>query len=257
MAKLNYTSRLSNLKGRRQDVEILKKAFDLDYTKRLNESYEYLSETDAIKYAVGAMLPVDNIYTQNTITEGNRVKNQLEKGLPSKHRVEFRYQGSVTNNTHIKAHSDIDLLTLHGAFYRLEHPLKPTSVYQGDPLQDLINLRSDCYVVLSEAFPAVDIDNKGAKCISLSGGSLRRKIDVVPSCWLNTPKYAETGIDYYRAVEILDLHDKKLIKNTPFLHNKLLEIRDASTKVFLASTKPSTPELNFPSTPIPLLGFHG
>ena len=30
-----------------------------------------------------------------------------------------------------------------------------------------------------------------------------------------------------------------------------------STYMFLASTNPSSAELNFPSTPIPLLGFHG
>ena len=28
-------------------------------------------------------------------------------------------------------------------------------------------------------------------------------------------------------------------------------------QMFLASTNPSSAELNFPSTPIPLLGFHG
>jgi len=56
--------------------------------------------------------------------------------------VEFEYQGSVTNNTHIKAHSDIDLLALHAHFCTVQPPGKPTFLYQGDVLTDLKNLRT-------------------------------------------------------------------------------------------------------------------
>ncbi len=50
------------------------------------------------------------------------MKNQLQKLNGYSYELEFRYRGSVSNNTHIKAHSDIDILTIHLGFTPLSHP---------------------------------------------------------------------------------------------------------------------------------------
>lgn len=229
MCAMNYSQKLNDLKNRRQDIEILKKSYFADAIQRtVTENYESLREAESIKYAIGAMSPVDQIYTKNTYEEGERVKNQLEK-LKEKVSIEFKYQGSVTNNTHIKAYSDIDILTIHGAFYTLEPPLISTNPYHGDPIQDLLDLRGRCYNILYNAYPTANVDNNGAKSISLSGGSLKRKIDIVPANWYNTVKYEATRIDYYRGINILDYYSKKLLENQPFYHNKLLEDKDNAT----------------------------
>lgn len=220
---------MDNLKKRRQeDGELIKKAHLGEY-EVLKESYEELNESPTIKYVIGAMNPVDLKYTHNTIAEGERVKNQLSKLKDGGFNVEFRYQGSVTNNTHIKAHSDIDVLTLHSDFYSLEAPQKAANPYAGDPVKDLCELREGCYSILSSAFPAADVDNSGAKSIGLQGGSLRRKVDVVPSNWYNTNMYNQTGEEYNRGVMVLDYHNKTRIANTPFYHNKLLDDKDLHT----------------------------
>ena len=78
------------------------------------------------------MQPIDKGYTTKTYEEGDRVEAQLGKSLNAQTLavVEFEYQGSVTNNTHIKAHSDVDLLALHAHFHTIQPPGKPTFVYQ-------------------------------------------------------------------------------------------------------------------------------
>lgn len=228
MPNYDYSKRLDNLKKRRHDEEILKKAMAGKY-EILTESYDSLKDASSIKYVIGAMLPVSQSYTQNTYAEAERVQNQLLALKSKGYQFEFKYQGSVTNNTHIRAHSDIDILTLHLGFTSLEPPQKATNPYKGDPVQDLCKLREDSVEILEKAFPVAKIDNSGAKSISLQGGSLKRKVDVVPSNWYDTVKYTQTKLGYYRGVMVLDYKARKRIENTPFYHNKLLNDKDSST----------------------------
>ncbi|HBE67054.1 MAG TPA: hypothetical protein DDW52_02795 [Planctomycetaceae bacterium] len=196
-----------------------------------NEVYERMQESSsAIKYAVGAMQPIDPNYTANTYGEGDRVKNQLDKNLkPAGIVCDFEYQGSVTNHTHIKAKSDIDLLTLHCRFVGIEPPQPNTSPYQGNPVADLLQLRRSSVSILEAKFPEATVDASGSKSVCIEGGSLRRKIDVVVSNWWDTNDYARTRQKKDRGVEILDAHELKRISNLPFLHNDRIETKDAMT----------------------------
>jgi len=142
---------------------------------------------------------------------------------------DYEYQGSVTNDTHIKARSDIDILLLIGKFITIEVPQVPNYPYSGDPIQDLLELRADAIKILKEAFPLASVDTSGSKSISISGGSLSRKIDVVPSNWFNSNTYAEKKQKIYRGVQILDSKNKRRLKNTPFLHNEMIDIKDSNT----------------------------
>lgn len=193
----------------------------------VNEVYKRIQGDDAVRYAVGAMQPIDPGYTQNTFREGDRVQAQLAERLPARAiAVAFRYQGSTTNDTHIRAHSDLDILVLHERFFSLEPPLKPQFPYEGDPLEDLRELREASVQVLRSGFPAVTVDTSGGKCISLTGGSLRRKIDVVPANWWNTISYDRSGYERDRGVMIYDAKSHTRITNRPFLHNFLIDQRD-------------------------------
>ena len=211
------TTRLDRLYSRRIDNEI-------QNATQLYEVYKRLTQSDSVKYVLGAMQPIDPAYTKATYAEGGRVWNQLEKALTIK--CELRYQGSVTNDTHIKAKSDIDLLTILTDFITLEAPQKPSDPYKGDPLKDLINLRNDEIIILDKAFPEVTVDRTGGKSIGLEGGSLKRKIDVVPSNWFNTNLYALHKKEIYRGVQILDIGNNTRIANTPFLHNEYIDLKD-------------------------------
>lgn len=213
-------ARLDKLRSRRIDPrQILAKA--------INEVYERVQEDDAIKYALGAMQPIDAEYTRNTFVESERVQNQLTAGYLRKSlKVDYEHQGSVTSDTHIKAHSDIDLLVVETRFISLEQPLRPSSPYKGDPFQDLMELRTEAEQTLRLAFPAADLDFSGSKAISISGGSLRRTIDVVLASWLDTLEYKEGRGPHFRGVSVLDVAEKTRISNKPFLHSHRINERD-------------------------------
>lgn len=191
------------------------------------------SVQDAREYIIEAMEPLPAEYTANTFAESERVQNQIAKALSTKHPtlgVEFEHQGSVTNNTHIKVHSDIDLLVVPTWFFCVRAPLLPVSPYAGDPVNDLLWLRQFCEAHLAAAFTTATIDGEGAKAISLLGGSLRRKIDVVPANWLDTPEYHATNAMMHRGVMVLDAKARTRIINFPFKHNYLIDQKDIQTR---------------------------
>jgi hypothetical protein len=196
-----------------------------------NEVYDRISDpSEAIKYAIGSMQPIDDAYTKSTYEEAERVKQQLQENLPRYRQCcEFDYQGSVTNNTHIVARSDIDLLTLHSNFISVEPPQKVETPYVGNPVNDLLLLRAASAVILKEKFPNATVDDSGSKSVSIEGGSLRRKVDVVSSNWRDTTAYFQTGMKRDRAIEVLDSRELKRIKNLPFLHNERIHNKDSVT----------------------------
>jgi hypothetical protein len=239
--EVDYDRRLRALVERRTaPVELLAKAARLgkalseaDYSRAspIYEVYNRLgAETSAVRYAVGAMARVDPKYTAITYEEGNRVKNQLEKTLSAADAAcDFDYQGSVTNDTHIKSYSDIDLLAITCRFRTLEPPQRPASPYKGDPVEELKAIRSTSCGCLREAFPAAEVDDSGAMSVTICGGSLCRKIDVVPANWYDTNDYAQSQAKRFRAIQVLNINTGERIKNMPFLHNYLLDVRDRET----------------------------
>lgn len=213
-------NRLERLASRRTD-SMVKNAM------LLSEVYRDIQQSDAVRYAVGAMQPIDQEYTKNTFAQGDRVRDQLKGRLTQP--CVYRYQGSTTNDTHIRAKSDIDLLVIRDGWVWLEHPQVPQLPYAGDPKQDMRNVRDSSCDALEDAFPQVEVDKSGAKSISLEGGSLTRKVDVVPVTWWNTNKYAETGSETWRGVTLFDIEKGEFIYNLPFLHNQRIEERDVQT----------------------------
>lgn len=228
----NYSTRLSELRSRKNDLDILQESYGYrGYTlDNYNQFIKMASETNDVQnYFIEAMTPVDEIYTKNTYKEAERVKNQLDKIKTASLNFEYEYQGSVSNNTHIKAHSDIDVLVIIDKFVTLQHPLVPANPYKGNPINDLLELRYTSEKHLISAFPKADVDCSGAKAIGLSGGSLRRKVDVVPSNWYDTVEYDRTKQMHYRGIYVLDKYKKERILNTPFYHNYLLDVKDINT----------------------------
>ncbi len=222
-------NRLAQLEARRTDPLVT--------ASEINEVYKRIAENEAVKYAVGAMQPIDPAYTKNTYAEGDRVQKHLENGFSlSRIGAVFRYQGSVTSDTHIRAHSDIDLLTIHTAFYSLEPPLQPTVPYAGDPVADLAGMRKATVQILRAAMPSVDVDDTNGKAVALSGGTLRRKIDVVAANWFDTVEYTASRSDHLRGIMILDARKSERITNKPFLHNRRLEERDQQVRGAMRKT---------------------
>jgi len=199
----------------------------LKQAKLLNEVYRSIEQSESVRYAIGAMQPIDPEYTRNTFAQGDRVRDQLARRLTQS--CDYRYQGSTTNDTHIRARSDVDLLVVLTAWYWLEPPQVATNPYRGDEKQDMRDLRSKSEESLHEAFPAADVDRGRGKAICIDGGSLTRRIDVVPATWYNSNHFAQTGDETVRGVRVFDIETGAFITNYPFLHNACIDVRDTRT----------------------------
>ncbi|HXB43079.1 MAG TPA: hypothetical protein VNV85_03445 [Puia sp.] len=215
----NYGKKLQALKGRREDT--LTKSFSL------SENFDKMQYGESATYAMEAMEPIAESYTKNTYVVCGKLQNQLKTGLSQNGiDVEFRYQGSVPTNTHIKNYSDIDLLTIHGHFFTLEAPQEPQFPYAGDPVEDLKKLRTKSFRILDTVYSGCKIDDSGSKCINISGGSINRKIDIIFSNWYNSLDYKQYPIETNKGVQILDRDKNQRILNFPFLHIHWINEKD-------------------------------
>ncbi len=192
------------------------------------EVYNKLGREGAsVRYTVAAMARLDPRYTEVTYEQGERVRKQLERAF-SEAMVDcdFEYQGSVTNDTHIKSYSDIDLLCITRRFTTLEPPQVPKVPYSGNPVKDLTDIRVTGAEALRKSYPTAKVDDSGAKSVSIAGGSLSRKIDVVPANWYDTNQWSAYQAKRFRSIQVLDLKTGIRVKNSPFMHNYLIDQRD-------------------------------
>jgi hypothetical protein len=73
------------------------------------------------------------------------------------------------------------------------------------------------------------VDDSPGKSISLEGGSLSRKIDVVIGNWWDTELWKQYKVKMARGVRILDTKVPELIRNKPFWHNHQIDSKDKKT----------------------------
>jgi hypothetical protein len=228
--------RLAQLAHRRKGTDRLERVAtasvtDLMTKSRVAETWERRASAQPYtRYALGAMQAVGADYTRISVETAERVGNQLKAALTMP--LSFRLQGSVPLDVHVRGVSDVDLLTLDGRFltYASSGALAQTNNYSTTPLTSLgvlQELRRDAERALRNAYPAANVDCSGGKCIAISGGSLPRPVDVVPSHWNDTTDYQRSRQEHDRGVTILNKKVPMTIDNLPFLHIKRVHDADA------------------------------
>lgn len=242
MNEINYNSRIGKLRSR--------------YNPDGNRLYEerVYSETaglvsDTQKYVRMAMMAVDEDYTRKTKLAGEAAKEHLKKELSD---VDYRYQGSVMTDTHIKGASDIDLLVLctkfsHTDISRVRNELNNSSshtyielvnlmsynkrfaAYQGNCYQDLRSLRLDIERIMKSHY--VVCDTSKPKSVKITNQNLHRDVDVVTSCWYDTYDYVLHGeSETDRAISIFNKATNTDIgPDYPFLSISRINSKSAST----------------------------
>jgi hypothetical protein len=194
------------------------------------------SEKPYTRYALGAMQSVGEIYTRVSVETAERVGKQLQRDLTAADfSVEFRLQGSVPLDVHIRGVSDVDLLTLDTSFFTYARAGAISQaggyLYPSDKtsLGVITALRKKSAIILEERFPAANVDNSGGKAITISGGSLARSVDVVPSHWHDNVGYQQTRSEIDRTVTIANMKKLETIHNLPFLHIRRISDVDHAT----------------------------
>jgi len=217
----DYSKRLEQLRRRRTDDRIEKSI--------LSESFRKSELGESIKYVLESMREIDPEYTTNTYVASEKVSENIKKGLAKVPiDVEFRNQGSVKTNTHIKLHSDIDLLVILQSFETLERPQEPSNPYKGDPLEDLKQLRTETSKVLNSLYETVD--NSNAKAIKVFPTNPKRMVDVVSANWFNSNEYVTNGRrELYRGINIYNKDEHTRSRDFPFLHIERVNNKDPKT----------------------------
>lgn len=234
---INFDNRLKSLKDRRQGTRE-RALFDHSLSQydprdlRTQEDYEKLSESASIKYAIGAMAAVDSLSTRISIQEGERVADTLISMLDNEGILATKeIQGSVALDIHIQGHSDVDMLILKKDIVLVQTPkLNGSSCKASDqrPMEDIIReLRLTSEQKLTSRYYEATVDCSGNKSIALSGGSLKRKVDIVPACWYHSHDYQRSGLKHDKGVKIYHKSDHDLVGNKPFMHIKKVNDKDS------------------------------
>lgn len=220
---MDLRKKLNNLNQRRFDTATK--------TTILSEAARSSRFTETERYLLGAMEEVSVQQTEIVIRTGERVKNHLETSLNASSRYpDFDYQGSVTNNTHIKVHSDIDLLAVTGDYFtRKNGSYAHLPSFTGSPEVVMTDLRTIARNSLTLGFPAATVKEK-SRCLRITGGSLQREVDVVLCNWIKNRDYEKDGKKFHLGIRILDTETGEWIENYPFMHNEVLAHQDAQVR---------------------------
>lgn len=228
--RYNIDERLSRLKTRRTDA-----SNDAMMKFGFRESFENRTANKSTRYALGSMQEVDARSTAISREEATKVENALTTRLKTYGlNLEFRLQGSVPMNTHIRGVSDVDLLVIHGQYYTFSKTGSKANTYT--PLNDgssvtqkVLQMRSFAENELAKHFHGSHVDTSNAKSIQLSEGGFRRKVDAVPSHWFDSNDYQTYSHEIFRGVNVIDKFSKETTSNFPFLFAHRIKTKATST----------------------------
>lgn len=235
----DYSNRINRVNARRNNTattrlsEAASFAQDSSLFDSLTKSFGNKTKSKNFQYALVSMQEVDAQYTSISYREAERVAKQIGSGLLRLGKtVTVELQGSLPLNVHLRRVSDVDMLVWPGSFFVFDAYGVGASGYSSstsNSVSEITTLRSQCVAVIRTSFPAAKVDDSGAKCITVTEGSLLRDIDVVPSVLYRTAAYQSTQKDEDRGVEIHDKKAQKLITNYPFKVRALINAKDDRT----------------------------
>lgn len=203
---INYQQRLANTQNRKFDT-VLNESLT-------SKSFSSKEIPDNVKYLLEGMRPIGKKYNNQTISAANNVMTHLETGLNLHFERAYRRQGSVETDTNIKAHSDIDLLTVIDKYHYLPSHITPDVPYtESDPDNDIRSLRKQIVSIMRNKYDEVDDTND--KCVTIFNKNLRRKVDIVPAYWFHGDQYLKNYEEFYRGVKI---GSKLAHPDFPFAH---------------------------------------
>jgi hypothetical protein len=235
----DYSNRINRVNARRNNSggtrlsESLSFAQDSSRWDTVVKNYGDKTNSKSFQYALVSMQEVDAKYTQISYREAERVASQIDSGLSKLGKtVTVELQGSLPLNVHLRRVSDVDMLVWPESFFMFSPNGVAASGYvssSSNAVAEITSLRTQCVSVIQNAFPATKVDDTGAKCITVTDGSLLRDIDVVPSVLFKTAEYQLTQNDANRGVQIYDKKAKEILVNYPFKVRALINAKDSNT----------------------------
>lgn len=235
----DYSNRIGRVNARRNSSGAVRRSDGVEFSASsavldsVVEGYRGKTKSKNLQYALVSMQEVDAQYTAISYREAERVAKQIDLGLQRRGKsVSIELQGSLPLNVHLRRVSDVDMLVWPQSYFIYDsngsaaHTYAPSS---SNIVTEIVTLRAECYSVITSSFPAAKVDDSGAKCVTVTEGSLLRDIDVVPSVLYKTAEYQRTSSDADRGVNIFDKKAIEIITNYPFKVRSLINEKEART----------------------------
>lgn len=243
----DYNRLIENVKSRSNPSQINESEL---FQKSFNDELGQLraSGSRVLEYVKRSMKSVDQQYTSNTIIAGEKVRDQLMKNNSS---LDFRFQGSVMSNTHIKGYSDIDLIQITNSFYFHENVenfrnkfytaygmsdkqsrnllnVMNGTPYSGSEINNLREIRINAEDVLTRNYKYVKTSK--SKSIEVNLTYPERLVDVVTASWYKTVDSEFNDNEIYKGVQVYDKDsNSRLPVDYPFLKIALLDKKNNET----------------------------
>lgn len=240
----NYFNLVENVK-KRSNPDLLNES--VLFSKSFSDEISNLNTSDlkVLEYVKRAMQGVEARYTERTFEAGDKIKEHLKRNNPN---LDYKYQGSVMCNTHIKGYSDIDLVQITNTFYSHESKMKFNeklssdfsltysqkqnllnvingTPFQGDVNGDLRKNRNEAESVLVGIYK--NVDTTKAKSIEVNPTNPDRIVDVVTASWYESVNSALNNDHELKGIQVYDkVKNIRLKVDFPFLKIRLLNEKD-------------------------------
>ncbi|MBS7778962.1 hypothetical protein [Acidovorax sp. CCYZU-2555] len=235
----DYSNRIGRVNARRNSSGVTRRNESVDFAANsaildsVTEGYRSKTKSKNFQYALVSMQEVDAQYTAISYREAERVAKQIDSGLQRRGKsVLIELQGSLPLNVHLRRVSDVDMLVWPQTYFVYDSTGVSAYRYSSsssNTVTEIVTLRSECCSVIQAAFPSAKIDDSGAKCITVTEGSLLRDIDVVPSVLYKTADYQRTNNAEDRGIQVYDKRAYEIITNYPFKVRALINEKEART----------------------------
>ena len=235
----DYSKRIGRVNERRNNTAVARPSEnasfveDGDFWDSVTTGYRNKTKSKSFQYALVSMQEVDAQYTAISYREAERVAKQIDSGLLRRGKLmTVELQGSLPLNVHLRRVSDVDMLAWPLSYFVFDTYGVAAPGYAlstSNAVSEISSLRSECCSVIRSAFPAAKVDDSGAKCITVSEGSLLREIDVVPCVLYKTATHQRTNNDDDRGVQIYDKKACELMTNYPFKVRALINLKESRT----------------------------
>ncbi len=216
MPQNNYRDLIKSVRGKLDPENLI-------IEKSIREELASISYSDVLEYVRYAMNGVEPAYTQRSKDAGENVKTHLINGGITN--SNFKYQGSIMTNTHVKGYSDIDLLVISDKFYTVDvynvkgilnessrqvyysfdqmsrlRTENSVGSYSGNSLDDLRKLRVDSEDILKNKYIIHDLTKP--KSIKITNLGLKRDVDIVIANWYDDVTSVINGKGDNRGIQI-------------------------------------------------------
>jgi hypothetical protein len=201
-----YSNRLESLKARRFDQDLNESVLNNGF---FNQDYP-----DALKYTLETFKGLDSASSYKAFSSVKRTQDLIQQQLRNINiKVDARYTGPHTTDTHLELYGDIDLFII-------------LQSYEGKASQNVAELSSEIMDILNKAQAYNKVDNSDKQSIIIQIRKPICTLRITPAIWVNSSLYQKSSVEINRGICEYNFESKTRKIHMPFLNMARINNRD-------------------------------